>query len=171
VTPVSNANGPRSDVNRFSFHEDHGICRLSIGSDFERAMHRISRGGQVLCSRPNSASRCDIMKLVTTTVPAHVLDDLRDTLLSVGIKGMTIFPVRRRSPDETDAEFGRSRLCIFENALEIGLEMAVGSAIVNEVVRAIWAACNTAAPCGISILVSDVICGVRIRNSELVTEG
>jgi nitrogen regulatory protein PII len=69
------------------------------------------------------------------------------------------------------AEFDRSRVCIFENALEIGLETVVGSAIVNEVVRAVWAACNKAAPCGISILVSDVIRGVRIRNSELVTEG
>jgi nitrogen regulatory protein PII len=113
------------------------------------------------------------MKRVTAAVPEHVLDDLRDTLLSIGIKGMTISAATPRSPDEMNAEFDRSRLCIFENEPEIGLEIVVSAAIVDEVVRAISAACNKAAPCGISILVlvSDVIRGVRIRNSELVSEG
>jgi len=41
----------------------------------------------------------------------------------------------------------------------------------DQVGRAILAACDTIAPYGISILVSDVIRGVSIRNSELVTEG
>jgi nitrogen regulatory protein PII len=111
------------------------------------------------------------MKLVTATVPEHVLDDLRDTLLSIGIKGMTISAATHRSPDEMNAEFDRSRVCIFENALDIRLETVVSATIVDEVVRAILAACNKAASGGISILVSDVIRGVRIRNSELVTEG
>ena len=100
------------------------------------------------------------MKLVTTTIPKHVLDDLRGTLLAVGIKEMTISAATRRSPDETDAEFDRSGSCVFENELEIGLETVVSVAIVDEVVKAISAACNEAAPCGISILVSDVIRGV-----------
>jgi nitrogen regulatory protein PII len=111
------------------------------------------------------------MKLVTATVPEHVLDDLRDTLLSIGIKGMTISPATHLSPDDMDAELDRSRLSIFENGLEIVLETVVSAAIAAEVVRAILATCNKAAPGGISILVSDVIRGVRIRNSELVTEG
>ncbi|MBP0594797.1 P-II family nitrogen regulator [Paraburkholderia sp. LEh10] len=111
------------------------------------------------------------MKLVTATIPEHVLDDLRDTLLPIGIKGMTISPARQRSLDEMDPEFDRSRACVFENALEIRLETVVSATIVDEIVGAILAVCNKAAPDGISILVSDVIRGVRIRNSELVTEG
>lgn len=111
------------------------------------------------------------MKLVTTTILEHVLNDLRDTLLEVGIKGMTISAATRRSTDETDTEFDRSRLRIFDNELEIRLEMVVSAAIVDEVVRAISAACNNAGSCDFSILISDVIRGVRIRNSELVTEG
>ena len=49
------------------------------------------------------------MKLVTATVPEHVLDDLRDTLLSIGIKGMTISAATRRSPaDEMNGSPGAS---------------------------------------------------------------
>jgi nitrogen regulatory protein P-II 1 len=111
------------------------------------------------------------MKLVSATVPEHVLDDLRDTLLSIGIRGMTISPATHRSPDDLDAGFDRSRPCIFEHAPEIVLETVVSETVVEEIVRAILAACSKVAPGGVSILVSDVIHGVRIRNSELVTEG
>ncbi|EUC12722.1 UNVERIFIED_ORG: nitrogen regulatory protein P-II family [Burkholderia sp. CF145] len=111
------------------------------------------------------------MKLVTAIVPERVLDELRDTLLSIGIKGMTISPATHRSPEEMDAEFDPSRPHIFEDALEIRLETVVSATIVDAIVRAILAACSEAAPGSISILVSDVIRGVRIRNSELVTEG
>ncbi|MGT2477476.1 P-II family nitrogen regulator [Paraburkholderia terrae] len=111
------------------------------------------------------------MKLVTATVPAHVLDDLRDTLISIGIKGMTISPAMYWSPDEVSREFDRSRPCIFESVREIRVETVVSASIVDETVRAILAVCNKAAHDGISVLVSDVFCGIRIRNSELVTEG
>jgi nitrogen regulatory protein PII len=110
------------------------------------------------------------MKLVTTTIPEHVPDDLRDTLLAVGIKEMTISAATRRSPDETDAEFDRSGSCVFENELEIGLETVVSVAIVDEVVKAISAACNEAAMRHFHFgFGCDPWC--PIRNSELVTEG
>lgn len=111
------------------------------------------------------------MKLITATVPERVLDDLRETLLSIGIKGMTISAAVDRALDDMDAELYHSRPCIFPNALEIVVETVVGAAIVAEVVEAISAACNKAASGSIPILVSDVMLGVRIRNSELVTEG
>jgi nitrogen regulatory protein PII len=111
------------------------------------------------------------MKLVSVTVPGHVLDELRDTLLSIGIKGMTISPATHPSFDETDPEFDCSRPSIFENALDIRLETVVNATLVNEIVRAILAACDATAQGGISILVSDVIRAVRVRNAEILTEG
>jgi len=111
------------------------------------------------------------MKLVTATVQEHVLADLRDTLLSIGITAMTIFPATNRSIDDMDAKFDHSRPRICQNEQEIVLETVVSAAIVAQVVNAISSACNKAASCSVSISVSDVRLGVRIRNSELVAEG
>jgi nitrogen regulatory protein PII len=111
------------------------------------------------------------MKLVTATVPESVLDDLRDTLVSIGIKGMTISAAMNRLFEDRDAGHGHSRPCTFPNAREIVLETVVSAVIVNEVVKVISAACNKAASGAIPILVSDVTLSVRVRNFELVTEG
>jgi nitrogen regulatory protein P-II 1 len=111
------------------------------------------------------------MKLVTATVPESVLDDLRDSLLSIGIEGMTISAAMDRLSEDMDAEHGHSRPCTFANAWEIVLETVVSAVIVNEVVNAISATCHKAASGGISILVSNVTLSVRVRNFELVTEG
>lgn len=111
------------------------------------------------------------MKLVTATVPEYVLDELRDTLLSIGIKGMTISAAKCRSLDDAHEEFDHQRLHVFQNSLEIMLETVVHAALVTQVVDAITATCNEAAAGNAPILVSDVMLGIRIRNAEIVTEG
>jgi nitrogen regulatory protein PII len=112
-----------------------------------------------------------LMKLVTATVPVHVLDDLRETLLSIGIKGMMISPARGQPPGDMDAAFDRFRFSVFQDERLIVIETVVSTAIVDDVVHAISAACNETTSISVPILVSDVMLGVRIRNAELVTEG
>jgi nitrogen regulatory protein P-II 1 len=134
-------------------------------------MYQIERDDRSRTTAAIRDGKCGVMKLVTATVPESVLDDLRDTLVSIGIKGMTISAAMDRLSEDMDAGHGYSRPCTFPHAQEIVLETVVSAAIVNEVVKAISAACNEAASGGIPILVSDVTLSVRVRNFELVTEG
>jgi nitrogen regulatory protein PII len=134
-------------------------------------MYQIERDDRSRTTPAIRDGRCGVMKLVTATVPESVLDDLRDTLVSIGIKGMTISAVMDPLFEDMDAGHGHSRPCIFPNAREIVLETVVSAVIVNEVVKVISAACNKAASGAIPILVSDVTLSVRVRNFELVTEG
>jgi nitrogen regulatory protein P-II 1 len=134
-------------------------------------MYQIERDDRSRTTAAIRDGKCGVMKLVTATVPESVLDDLRDALVSIGIKGMTISAAMDQLFKDMDAEHGHSRPCAFPNAREIVLETVVSAAIVNEVVKAISAACNEAPSGGIPILVSDVTLSVRVRNFELVTEG
>jgi nitrogen regulatory protein PII len=134
-------------------------------------MYQIERDDRSRTTAAIRDGKCGVMKLVTATVPESVLDDLRDTLVSIGIKGMTISAAMNRLFEDRDAGHGHSRPCTFPNAREIVLETVVSAVIVNEVVKVISAACNKAASGAIPILVSDVTLSVRVRNFELVTEG
>jgi nitrogen regulatory protein PII len=111
------------------------------------------------------------MKLVSATIPAAVLDDLRDVLVTIGIKGMTVSAADVRSREAKRAPLGCLRQRPFGDAMELVIETVIGDPLVVEVVKAIVAVSSSATAGGVSIRISDVIYGVRIRNAELVHEG
>jgi nitrogen regulatory protein PII len=97
------------------------------------------------------------MKQITATIPLSMLDGLRETLVALGINGMTISATVAPSWAATDAQ--------------VALETVIGHALVPHVVEAIAAACRDVRGEGVLIGVSDVHCGVRIRNAEIIHEG
>jgi nitrogen regulatory protein PII len=112
-----------------------------------------------------------MMKLVSATIPAVTLNALRDTLVMLGVKGMTVSLAKDAPRKTIDDHADTTHMRSSDDPAELMIETVIGDALVAEVAQAILAVCCDAVPCGISIRISDVLRGIRIRNSEVVSEG
>ncbi|MCK5920362.1 MAG: P-II family nitrogen regulator, partial [Methylococcales bacterium] len=77
------------------------------------------------------------MKLVTAIIKPFKLDDVRDALGEVGIKGMTITEVKGFGRQKGHTELYRGAEYVVDFIPKIELEVAVDTAIVDQVVETI----------------------------------
>ena len=83
------------------------------------------------------------MKLVTAIIKPFKLDDVRDALGEVGIKGMTITEVKGFGRQKGHTELYRGAEYVVDFIPKVKLEVAVDTAIVDQVVETIINASRT----------------------------
>ena len=106
------------------------------------------------------------MKLVTAIIKPFKLDDVRDALGQVGIKGMTITEVKGFGRQKGHTELYRGAEYVVDFITKIKLEVAVDIAIVDQVVETIIKASRTEKIGDGKIFVYDLEQIHRIRTGE-----
>ena len=106
------------------------------------------------------------MKLVTAIIKPFKLDDVRDALAEVGMKGMTVTEVKGFGRQKGHTELYRGAEYVVDFVPKVKLEVAVDSAIADQVIDAIVSAARTEKIGDGKIFVYDVDRIIRIRTGE-----
>ncbi|MBT3264951.1 MAG: P-II family nitrogen regulator [Acidiferrobacteraceae bacterium] len=106
------------------------------------------------------------MKLVTAIIKPFKLDDVRDALAEVGIKGMTVTEVKGFGRQKGHTELYRGAEYVVDFVPKVKLEVAVDTAILDQVIDAIVDAARTEKIGDGKIFVYDVERILRIRTGE-----
>jgi len=106
------------------------------------------------------------MKLVTAIIKPFKLDDVRDALGEVGVKGMTVTEVKGFGRQKGHTELYRGAEYVVDFVPKVKVEVAVSENILDSVAEAIIAAARTEKIGDGKIFVYDVESIYRIRTGE-----
>ena len=106
------------------------------------------------------------MKLVTAIIKPFKLDDVRDALGEVGVKGMTVTEVKGFGRQKGHTELYRGAEYVGDFVPKVKVEVAVSEKILDAVIEAIIAAARTEKIGDGKIFVYDVESIYRIRTGE-----
>ena len=106
------------------------------------------------------------MKLVTAIIKPFKLDDVRDALGEVGVKGMTVTEVKGFGRQKGHTELYRGAEYVVDFVPKVKVEVAVREDILDAVIEAIIAAARTEKIGDGKIFVYDVESIYRIRTGE-----
>ena len=106
------------------------------------------------------------MKLVTAIIKPFKLDDVRDALGEVGVKGMTVTEVKGFGRQKGHTELYRGAEYVVDFVPKVKVEVAVSENILDAVIEAIIAAARTENIGDGKIFVYDVESIYRIRTGE-----
>ena len=106
------------------------------------------------------------MKLVTAIIKPFKLDDVRDALGEVGVKGMTVTEVKGFGRQKGQTELYRGAEYVVDFVPKVKVEVAVRENILDAVIEAIIAAARTEKIGDGKIFVYDVESIYRIRTGE-----
>ena len=106
------------------------------------------------------------MKLIMAVIKPFRLDDVRDALSEIGIKGMTITEVKGFGRQKGHTELYRGAEYTVDFLPKIKLEVAVPSDLVDRVIESITTAAQTGKIGDGKIFVSEIEQVTRIRTGE-----
>ena len=106
------------------------------------------------------------MKLVTAIIKPFKLDDVRDALAEVGIKGMTVTEVKGFGRQKGHTELYRGAEYVVDFLPKIKIEIVVADEIYEDVVSTITEKAKTGKIGDGKVFVTDVLNAVRIRTGE-----
>ena len=106
------------------------------------------------------------MKLVTAIIKPFKLDDVRDALGDIGIKGITVTEVKGFGRQKGHTELYRGAEYVVDFLPKIRVEAAVDDAQVDAVIEAITKSANTGKIGDGKIFVTPVEQVIRIRTGE-----
>ena len=106
------------------------------------------------------------MKLIMAVIKPFRLDDVRDALSEIGIKGMTVTEVKGFGRQKGHTELYRGAEYAVEFLPKIKLEVAVPSDLVDRVIESITTAAQTGKIGDGKIFVSEIEQAIRIRTGE-----
>lgn len=106
------------------------------------------------------------MKLVTAIIKPFKLDDVREALSEVGVKGITVTEVRGFGRQKGHTELYRGAEYVVDFLPKVKIEAAVGDDIVEQVIEAIEKSANTGKIGDGKIFVFNLEQVVRIRTGE-----
>jgi len=106
------------------------------------------------------------MKLIMAVIKPFRLDDVRDALSEIGIKGMTVTEVKGFGRQKGHTELYRGAEYAVDFLPKIKLEVAVPSDLVDRVIEAITTAAQTGKIGDGKIFVSEIEQVTRIRTGE-----
>jgi nitrogen regulatory protein P-II 1 len=106
------------------------------------------------------------MKKIEAVVQPFKLNDVKESLKSIGIDGMTVIEVRGHGRQKGHKEVYRGQEYQVDLLPKVKFEMVVPNNRVDEVVEAIAAAARTGKIGDGKIFVYEVAEAVRIRNDE-----
>ena len=106
------------------------------------------------------------MKLIMAIIKPFRLDDVRDALSEIGIKGMTVTEVKGFGRQKGHTELYRGAEYAVDFLPKIKLEAAVQSDLVDRVIESITTAAQTGKIGDGKIFVSEIEQVIRIRTGE-----
>jgi nitrogen regulatory protein P-II 2 len=106
------------------------------------------------------------MKLIMAIIEPFRLDDVRDALSEIGIKGMTVTEVKGFGRQKGHTELYRGAEYAVDFLPKIKLEVAVQSDLVDRVIESITTAAQTGKIGDGKIFVSEIEQVIRIRTGE-----
>lgn len=107
------------------------------------------------------------MKLITAIIKPFKLDDVRESLTSIDIHGMTITEVKGFGRQKGHAEIYRGAEYVVDFLPKLKIEVAVSDDLSDEVVHTIKKAANTGKIGDGKIFVQPLDEIVRIRTGEM----
>jgi len=106
------------------------------------------------------------MKKIEAVIQPFKLDEVKEAIKGIGIDGMTISEVRGHGRQKGHKEVYRGQEYTIDLLPKVKIEMVVGDARVDEVIRTLTASARTGKIGDGKIFVYDVIDAVRIRNDD-----
>jgi nitrogen regulatory protein P-II 2 len=106
------------------------------------------------------------MKLVTAIIKPFKLDDVREALSEIGVKGITVTEVKGFGRQKGHTELYRGAEYVVDFLPKVKLEAAVEESQVDAVIDAITKAANTGKIGDGKIFVSAIEQTIRIRTGE-----
>jgi nitrogen regulatory protein P-II 2 len=106
------------------------------------------------------------MKLVTAVIKPFRLDDVRDALAQIGVKGMTVTEVKGFGRQKGHTELYRGAEYTVDFLPKIKLEVALAAELVDQAIEAISSAAQTGKIGDGKIFVYNLDQVVRLRTGE-----
>ena len=110
------------------------------------------------------------MKMVTAIIKPFKLDDVRDALGDIGVKGITVTEVKGFGRQKGHTELYRGAKYVVDFLPKIKLEAAVAESQVEQVIEAITKSANTGKIGDGKIFVTSIEQVIRIRTGESGTD-
>ena len=106
------------------------------------------------------------MKLVTAIIKPFKLDDVRETLSEIGVKGVTVTEVKGFGRQKGHTELYRGAEYVVDFLPKVKVEVAVADDLVDQVIESITKAANTGKIGDGKIFVYEVSQAIRNRTGE-----
>lgn len=106
------------------------------------------------------------MKMVVAVIKPFKLDNVRDALSELGVRGMTITEVRGIGRQKGHTELYRGAEYVIDFLPKIKLEIVIEDTLLDKVVEAIIRTANTSKIGDGKVFVLDVDQAIRIRTGE-----
>lgn len=106
------------------------------------------------------------MKLVTAVIKPFKLDDVREALSEIGVRGMTVTEVKGFGQQKGHTELYRGAEYVVDLLPKVKLEVAIDDAQLDAVMEAITKAADTGKVGDGKIFVTNLEGVVRIRTGE-----
>jgi len=107
------------------------------------------------------------MKMVTAVIKPFKLDDVRDALSEIGIKGMTVTEVKGFGRQKGHTELYRGAEYVVDLIPKVKIEVAVADDLCERAVEAVVSASRTEKIGDGKIFVHDLHQVIRIRTGEV----
>jgi len=110
------------------------------------------------------------MKLITAVIKPFKLDDVREALFEIGVKGMTVTEVKGFGRQKGHTELYRGAEYVVDFLPKVKLEVAVGADEAERVMEAIAGIAQTGKIGDGKIFVTPLEQVIRIRTGETAAE-
>jgi len=107
------------------------------------------------------------MKLITAIIKPFKLDEVRESLTTMGVQGLTVSEVKGFGRQKGQTEIYRGAEYAVNFLPKVKIEIAVADDLTDQVVEAVQKAANTGRIGDGKIFVYDVEQAVRIRTGEV----
>ena len=106
------------------------------------------------------------MKLVTAIIKPFKLDDVREALAGIGVRGVTVTEVKGFGRQKGHTELYRGAEYVIDFLPKVKIEIAVSDALLEQTIDAITKAANTGKIGDGKVFVSSLEQVIRIRTGE-----
>lgn len=106
------------------------------------------------------------MKKITAVIKPFLLDEVRDALGEIGVKGITVTEVKGFGRQKGHTELYRGAEYVVDFLPKVQIDAVVSDSIVEPVIEAIRSAANTGKIGDGKIFITDIEQAIRIRTGE-----
>ena len=106
------------------------------------------------------------MKKITAVIKPFLLDEVRDALGEIGVKGITVTEVKGFGRQKGHTELYRGAEYVVDFLPKVQIDTVVSDSIVDSVIEAIRSAANTGKIGDGKIFITDIEQTIRIRTGE-----
>jgi len=110
------------------------------------------------------------MKMITAIIKPFKLDDVREAVADVGVRGITVTEVKGFGRQHGHTELYRGAEYVVDFLPKAKIELAVDDEIAEQVIEAIIATARTGKVGDGKIFVTDLVQAIRIRTGETGAE-